>query len=207
MMAPDSKRLEELILYGKVDEALSLVTLEEIADAWCRYQTRPHVVGVDDDDPDWWAVELLMVGGFWSDELRVRAVLDLLVDRAQDDDVIEVVGAGPLEDFVKDYDEDRLVWIERRAASSARFRQALAHVWIWSLEPDVFARVERAAGVPLARPDASEVVRTEIVPGDLPGTIHIKRNGLTVAEIESDPEHVDDMIELLKQHSPIRRTF
>src|SRR4051794_32457932 len=99
-MAADSKRLEELIMYGEVEEALSLVTLEEVADAWCSYQTRPHVVGVEEDDPDWWAVELLMVGGFWSDELRVRAVLDLLVHGSPDDHVIEVVGAGPLEDFV-----------------------------------------------------------------------------------------------------------
>jgi hypothetical protein len=204
-MGSDPGRLEELISAGDLEELFSLVTLAEVADAWCSYQTRPHIAGVEDDDPDWWAVELLLDSGFWSDEARLRAALDLLVERAPDDDVIGVVGAGPLEDFVKDYNGDRLVWIEERAAASPRFRQALTHVWIWSVEPEVFARVERAAGVPLARPDGD--VSVEIVPGELPGTVHIKRNGVIVTEFETDPEHVDDMIELLKQHSPIRRTF
>ena len=46
----------------------------------------------------------------------------------------------------------------------------------------------------------------DIVPGDLPGTIHITRNGVTVSEIETEPERVAGMIELLKQHVPLRRT-
>jgi hypothetical protein len=204
VMAADRERLEDLILEGKLDELFSLVSLEDIADAWCRYTSRPHLDGVDEEDPDEWT--LLFVTDIEDlDELCARTLLDLLVDRAPNDEVLEVVGAGPLEDFVKGYDEDRLLWIEQRAASSARFRQALACVWIWSLEPEVFARVERAAGVPLARP--SEGVIIEIVPGDLPGTIHIKRNGLTVTEFETEPDHVEDMIKLLKQHSPIRRAF
>jgi hypothetical protein len=201
-MAADGERLEELVLLGKLDELFSLVTLEDIADAWCRYTSRPHIDGVDGDDPDEWA-SLLVTDIEELDELRARCLLDRLVDRAPNDD-LEVVGAGPLEDFVKGHNEDRLLWIEARAASSARFRQALACVWIWSLEPQVFARVERAAGVPLAR--QSEGVIIEIVPGDLPGTIQIKRDGLTVTELETEPDHVDDMIKLLKQHSPIRRT-
>jgi hypothetical protein len=197
-MAADRERLVELILLGKLDELFSLVTLEDLALAWCRYRARPHIDGVEDEDPDEWASLFVMGGGMDAlDEQRVRALFDLLIERAQDDDVLGMVGAGPLADFVRGHDEDRLVWIEERAASSARFRQALAEVWIWSLEPHVFARVERAAGMPLPRP--AEGVIVEIVPGDLPGTIHIKRNGLTVTEIETEPDFVEDIIELLKQ--------
>jgi Family of unknown function (DUF6869) len=144
-MAADRERLEELVLLGKLDELLSLVTLEDIADAWCRYQSRPHIYEADEEDPDEWAM-LFVAGGRGIDDLEeplVRALLDLLVDRAPNGRVVEMVGAGPLEDFVKGYDEDRLVSIEHRAVSSARFRQALARVWIWSLEPEVFARVEQ----------------------------------------------------------------
>lgn len=201
-MAGDPDQLEELILGGNLEELFSLVTLEQITVAWCQYASRPHVDGVDEEDPDAWAsfvvcdIEVL-------DESRARTLLDLLVDRAPDNDVLEQVGAGPLEDFVKDCDADRLVWIEDRAASSARFRQALACVWIWNLEPEVFARVERAAGVPLATP--AEDVTVEIVPGDLPGTIHIKRNGVTVIEYETEPDRLDATIEFLKQHTPVRR--
>ncbi len=54
-MAPDPERLQQLLDDFRIDELLSLVTLEEIADAWCRYQMDPHVDGVEDEDPDWWA--------------------------------------------------------------------------------------------------------------------------------------------------------
>jgi hypothetical protein len=201
-MAADRERLEELVLLGRVDELFSLVTLEDLADAWCRYQSRPHVYEVDEEDPDAWAMLCLADPGV-IDEPLIRILLDLLIDRAPNDDVLEMVGAGPLEDFVKACDEDRLSWIEERAASSARFRQALARVWIWSVEMDTFARVERAAGVKLTTPDKDAIL--DIVPGDLPGTVHITRNGLTVSEIETEPGLVEDMIEFLKRHTPIRR--
>jgi hypothetical protein len=166
----------------RIDELLSLVTLEEIADAWCGYQTRPHIDGVEDEDPDWWAVELLMDSRFESDEGRVRAVLDRILDRADDEEIFGVFAAGPLEDFVKAYDDDRIAWIEERAAASSRFREALQRNWIWSLPPEVFARIERAAGAPLPVP--RERVEIDAVPGEPPGTIHITRDGVVVDEIE-----------------------
>ena len=195
-MDTDPRKLEDLILDGQVDELLTLVTLEQVAAAWCGYHARTHVPGVEDDDPDRWAVFLLQDGEFSSDELRVRTVIDLLVERAPDDRVLGGVGAGPLEDFISD-NEDRLVWIERRAAASARFREALRHVWIWSLGPSVLARVERAVGAELARPTN----KVEVVPGELPGTIHIKVNDELVDEIETDVEHVEESIRRLRRHS------
>jgi hypothetical protein len=198
-MPADPKHLQELLDNFQVDELLSLVTLEEIADAWCRYQTRPHVSGVEDEDPDWWAVELLMDSHFHADEQRVRTTLDLLIERAQDDDVLGVAAAGPLEDFLT-ADEDRLRWIEQRAAESLRFRQALRHVWVWRLPSEAFARIEEAAGQPLARPEGDVVI--EVVPGDLPGTVHIKRNGVTVDELETEPDHVEATIDLLRRSIP-----
>ena len=197
-MRADPKLLQELLdaYPPRLDELLALVTLEEIADAWCRYQTRPHINGVEDDDPDWWAVELVMDSHFLEDEPRVRAIIDLLADRAPDDDVLGVVAAGPLEDFVKTADEDRLCWIVQRANESRRFRQALGGVWVWGLPPEAFARVEEAAGAPLARPKDDVVI--EFVPGDLPETVHIKRNGVTVAELEAGPGGVEAMIEIMR---------
>src|SRR5207245_5173350 len=116
----DWKHLEELLDHRQLDELLSLVTLEEVADAWCSYETRPHDPNVHEDDPDWWAVELVVDRDHYlgPNDLRVRPILALLVDRAPDDDVLGVVGAGPLEDFVKAADEDRLLWIESRAEQS-----------------------------------------------------------------------------------------
>jgi hypothetical protein len=50
------------------------------------------------------------------DEPRTRTLLDLLVDRAPNDTVIEMIGTGPLENFSAGHNEDRLSWIEQRAA-------------------------------------------------------------------------------------------
>jgi len=196
-MTADPKHLQELLTGFRVDELLPLVTLEEIADAWCRYQTRPHITGVEDEDPDWWAVELVMDSRFGAEEPRLRGILNLLIDRAPDDKVLSVVAAGPLEDFITT-DEDRLRWIERRADESPRFREALRGVWVWELPPDTFARVERAAGAPLARPKADVVV--DVVPGELPGTVHITRDGETAAELETEPGGVEAMIDLIKRY-------
>ena len=125
----------------------------------------------------------------------MRTVIDLLVERAPNDRVLGGVGAGPLEDFISD-NEDRLLWIERRAAASARFREALRHVWIWELGPNVLARVERAVGEELPRPTN----KVEVVPGELPGTIHVKVNDELVEEIETDAEHVEALIRRLRRH-------
>lgn len=194
-MAPDSKRLQQLLDDFEIDEVLSLVSLEEIADAWCGYQTREHIRGVEDEDPDWWAVELLMNETFLSDEVRIRSTLDLILERADDEKVFGVFAAGPLEDFVDD-DESRLVWIEERAAASPRFREALQRIWIWSLPPEVFERVERAAGAPLPRP-AREVI-IDVVPGELPGTVQIRRDGVVVDQME-DVSDVESTIALWKR--------
>ena len=183
-MPADPRLLQALLDEMRVDELLSLVTLEEIAEAWFRYQVRPHIDGVEDEDPDWWAVELLttMDYHFKSDELRIRATLDLLIDHAHDDDALGGVAAGPLEDFVKAAGEQRLRWIERRADESPRFRQALRGLGVAPAAGCLF-RLERAA----AAPSRDEDVIIEVVPGDLPGTVHIQRNGVTVAELESGP--------------------
>ncbi len=199
-MPADPMHLQELLDSFRVDQLLSLVTLEEIVQAWCQYQTRPHIAGVEDEDPDWWAVELLMDSRFQSDEQRLRATLDLLIERAPDDDVLAVAAAGPLEDFLSLPKEDRLRWVEERAVESPRFRQALQRVWVWNLPGDALARIEQAAGAPLARPDETVVI--EIVPGDLPGTVHIKRNGETVDEIETEPDGVAAMIDLIRRTVP-----
>jgi hypothetical protein len=196
-MPADPKHLQELLDDFRVDELLSLVTLEEIADAWCRYQTRPQIAGVQDEDPDWWAVELLMDSDFLSDERRVRQTLILLINQAPSEDVLGVVAAGPLENFVAE-DEDRLSWIEEQAKESPRFRGALQRAYLWHLPAQAFARLEQAAGGELPRP--SEGVVIEIAAGDLPGTIHIRRNGIIVEEIETEPDQVDGMIDRLRRH-------
>ena len=51
-MNADPKQLQELLDDFRIDELLSLVSLEEIAAAWCGYHTRPHISGIEDEDPE-----------------------------------------------------------------------------------------------------------------------------------------------------------
>lgn len=140
-----SKHLQELLDNHRVQELLNEVTVVDVAEAWNCYHRR----NVDDsDDPDWWAVEL------WLDPLPAdvrRSGLIALVDTV-DDDQLGMVGAGPLEDFVSD-DDDDLRWLEEQAALNARLRQALRNAWVvTSVAPETLARLDAAAGAVLKRP-------------------------------------------------------
>jgi hypothetical protein len=59
-MAADPRHLYELLDDYEIDELLSLVTLEEIADAWCTFQLRSDLGEIDDEDPAWWPIQLLV---------------------------------------------------------------------------------------------------------------------------------------------------
>src|SRR5439155_2578785 len=69
------------------------------------------------------------------------------------------------------------------AATSQRFRKALASVWCWSLPPQVFDRLERAAGTPLSFP------REDLDPGVRNSTETLKR---TLAAALDEFEFRDD---------------
>ncbi len=147
----DPRTLQALVDEGRVDELLNLVPVEAVTETWLRYHRLEQHPADSDDDPDWWTVELWMSPAWWSEEQRVREGLLRLIEAA-DGDALSFVAAGPLEVFIAD-DASRLDWIEQQARRSEKFRRALAQVWVWELPTDAFARVERAAGVRLARPD------------------------------------------------------
>jgi hypothetical protein len=80
-----------------------------------------------------------------------------LIAAAPDGDALSYVAAGPLEDLIKDRGDQFIDRIEAEAAGNARLRQALGKVWIWDLldsKSELFTRIEKAAGAPLARPTA-----------------------------------------------------
>jgi hypothetical protein len=146
----DTERLEDLVEEHRYGELHREVSPSGIADAWLRYQ---RADADSADHPDWWAVSLWHSDAWLEhDEARVRAVVLALVASCETDDDFDVLGAAVMEVLVDD-DEDRLRWIEEQASASPAFRRSLANVHTWGSDPDhVAARVERAAGVPLARP-------------------------------------------------------
>ena len=143
----DGAELGAMVDEGRIDDLLSAVSVDDIAEAWHCYLRR---AADDYDDPDWWAVEYWMGPAFEREEVVREGLLALLA--ASRDEHLGHVGAGPLEAFVCE-DEGRIRWIERTAPTNKRLRQALRNVYCWGIMDDRYCeRLERAAGGPLPRP-------------------------------------------------------
>src|SRR5262245_50124916 len=100
---PRHEELQELSDDDDLDGILEIATLDEIAQAYCRYRTE------DDEDfetthPDWWAVQIFFDREIFERQDLYRALLLKLVEHA-DDERLGAVGAGPLEDFVSDNED------------------------------------------------------------------------------------------------------
>lgn len=151
-------RLEQLAEREDIDAILQLVGPEEIARAWCRHRLRAESgeLPIDDDnDPDWWSVEIWLSERWSLYREEIRRALHTLVEEVPED-MLNEVGAGPLEDYLTSRDaraDDVVAWVEANAAASQRFRRALGFVRVFGVLPDALAdRVERAARVSLPRP-------------------------------------------------------
>ena len=148
-MAGQSEHLQALVLEEDLDALFALVSLDDVAAAWCRYQNTSHTSD-DDDDPDWWAVDLFFTTEIFRRIDVYRSLLLKLVEHA-DESVLGNIGAGPLESFVCD-DPDHLQWLESHCASNPKLRVALAGVWCSNdVSAETLARLDRAAGQPLPR--------------------------------------------------------
>ena len=90
---------------------------ERLVNAWLTYQK------------NWWAFEALMKLWRESPDEALDVIINL-ARSADDDELVEAVGAGPLEDLIREHGASMIDAIETRAKSDLRFRQALSHVWI-----------------------------------------------------------------------------
>jgi len=160
MADPRHAELQRLVDDEDVAGVLAIVSLDDIAASWCGYHAREvH----DDDDPDWWAIELFMTRDFVADRRRHRAALLRLLAHADSPGVLGVVGAGPLENFVSD-DEGDLRWLEAEAPRNPRLREALAVVWCdGEVTAATMARLDAVAARPLPRmPPRAEWPRSAV---------------------------------------------
>ena len=113
------ERLQALVDDEDLDGLLEVVTIDEVAEAWCCYTERREHSGpaddADDADPDWWAIEFFMMRTIFRNGPVYRSALLALLSRAKSDYLVSCVAAGPLEKFVSD-DESDLRWLEQEAA-------------------------------------------------------------------------------------------
>jgi hypothetical protein len=138
--------LQEFVDDERLDDLLQVVSLEGIAAAWRCYTARSAAGEyVDFDDPDWWAVEFWLSGGlaYQRDETAREGLLALV--RAVPDELLEDVGAGPLENFIR-ADEEVVSWIVSEARANGRFRQVLRFVCLAAEQEWVRERLTAALG-------------------------------------------------------------
>lgn len=123
-----------------------LLGRQALVDAWVRYQS-------GESPWDSWASEML-VGDSWlnDDDERWALILEL-ADAAPDDDVIAMVGVGPVEDFLSRDWRSAIERIERDAPRHAKLRHALWSIWqLGGVPSSVIERVHRAANQPPGTP-------------------------------------------------------
>lgn len=74
-----------------------------------------------------------------------RAVL-FVVERTDNEFVLENLAAGPLETLIGRYGDKFVDRIESRAAVDEKFRWLLGGVWEGTMSPAIWERIQRAAG-------------------------------------------------------------
>src|SRR5262245_7659939 len=87
----------DLVDAGDLDRLFSVVTIEDMARSWINVQHRDEShYDVQDDDPDWWALELWRSEAWWAVENldRVRIALLALVETAETDHDLGMIGAA-----------------------------------------------------------------------------------------------------------------
>lgn len=68
--------------------------------------------------------------------------------RTEDQGVLGVLAAGPLEDYLAKLGDRVIAEVEAKAASDAKFKHLLGGIWRNSMSHDVWERVCRCRGTP-----------------------------------------------------------
>ena len=141
---------------GRSTLALDAVTPSEVitlAEGCIAHWSRPHVwdsenILRDRDRSDTrWVEEKLY-------EVRFHAPVDLwevilaVVHRTDDMDVLGILAAGPLENFLVDCGDKAIERVEALAAADHKFKHLLGGVWRNSMSDDLWRRICACRGDP-----------------------------------------------------------
>jgi hypothetical protein len=119
---------------------------EVLAAAYVSHYSKPHVWDKDlvllerDTSATEWAIDAVVDITFKSPEELWDFVLEVL-RRDPPNDVLEVLAAGPLEDYLVRCGERVMDRVEERAKADPAFRSLLGGVWQNRMSSEVWARV------------------------------------------------------------------
>lgn len=93
-----------------------------------------------------WAVDEFINLAFHQPNTLWEMIVRILeIDRSEN--IVEAIGAGPLEDLIVQHGEAFIDKVERLAAISPSFKTAMQHVWIEATDTPVFEKFYAIAGV------------------------------------------------------------
>jgi len=116
----------------------------EIVAAWIDFEARPHTLHEDwIRDRAWWAIEAMMDLQL-HDPARALGVAFQIARASDAPKVLEMLGAGPLEDLLSE-DPTLIDAIAIEAASSPHLRVALRATWQNAMPDEVWQAVRRLA--------------------------------------------------------------
>jgi len=117
---------------------------DELVAAWIDFESRPHPLQEDwIRDRAWWAIEVMM-DLQQHDPVRALEVAFQIARTSETSKVLEMLGAGPLEDLLSE-DPTLIDAIAIEAVSSPNLRQALASTWQNSMPDAVWKVVQTLA--------------------------------------------------------------
>jgi hypothetical protein len=68
-----------------------------------------------------------------------------LIEHAQSEDTLKLIGAGPLEDLLRDHADEFIERVESKAASDPKFKIGLSNVWgFTSMSEAMWIRIQNA---------------------------------------------------------------
>lgn len=118
--------------------------LERIGNDWIAYFSAPEESR--DEDP-----MLFNPFGVVCDLVRYSPLsawylIQFILAKDETARTLDLLSAGPLEDFIEYHGSDWIEWIEDTAIEDARFRSLLAGVWQTQTPDDIWSRVVAARG-------------------------------------------------------------
>lgn len=115
------------------------MTDTDLAKAWIESCSLPR--GSTEKEARRWAVEKVSSLSLRSPKECWEVVLDI-VSATDDEWVLTILGAGPIEDMLSSNPEETIAMIERDAPQNSKLRYALANVWQSDTPDDVWNRLQ-----------------------------------------------------------------
>jgi hypothetical protein len=120
-------------------EALAIAFIDQFSDQYV--WDKDTVLTKRDTSATEWASEKMIDLALENPEELWDPILEIL-KRDPPTEVIEVLAAGPLEDYIAKLGERVIDRVEAQAAADAKFRNLLGGVWRNSMSDAVWARVQ-----------------------------------------------------------------